>query len=103
MPRSYALSFCGCLYSAAVCKTGKNYCRNSGVKTATVIGFPFGYSAVQSKLAETEQAVIDGADELDVVINLIALKNVDWKYLEDEMKKNNNPSARKRKNNKSDY
>jgi deoxyribose-phosphate aldolase len=61
--------------------------KDSGVKTATVIGFPFGYSIVESKLAETEQAIIDGVDELDVVINLIALKNGDWKYLEEEVKR----------------
>ncbi len=57
----------------------------SGVKTATVIGFPFGYSVMQAKLAEAEQAIIDGADELDAVINLVALKDGDWKYLENEM------------------
>jgi len=57
----------------------------SGVKTATVIGFPFGYSVRQAKQAEAEQAIIDGADELDAVINLVALKDGDWKYLENEM------------------
>ena len=49
-----------------------------GVNVATVIGFPFGYSPIAAKLAETEQALADGADELDVVINLIALKAGDW-------------------------
>lgn len=57
----------------------------SSVKTATVIGFPFGYSAVAAKLAEIEQAIADGADELDVVINISALKNGDRKYLQTEM------------------
>ncbi len=57
----------------------------SAVKLATVIGFPFGYSALEAKLAEIEQAVEDGSDELDVVINLIALKNGNWAYLETEM------------------
>jgi deoxyribose-phosphate aldolase len=55
------------------------------VKVATVIGFPFGYSVVKAKLAETEQALADGAEELDVVINLVALKNGDWEYLTREM------------------
>jgi deoxyribose-phosphate aldolase len=55
------------------------------VKVATVIGFPFGYSVLKAKLAETEQALIDGADELDVVINLVALKERDWQYLAKEM------------------
>ena len=58
---------------------------NSGVKVATVIGFPFGYSAIEAKLAELVLAVVDGADELDVVINIAALKNNDWQYLAKEL------------------
>jgi deoxyribose-phosphate aldolase len=57
-----------------------------GVKVATVIGFPFGYSTVRAKLAEVDQAIADGADELDIVINLIALKGGNWQALEEEMK-----------------
>lgn len=57
----------------------------SSVKTATVIGFPFGYSIARAKLAEAQQAIQDGADELDVVINLVALKNKAWQYLELEI------------------
>lgn len=54
-------------------------------KIATVIGFPFGYSVVAAKLEEAKQAIADGAHELDVVINLTALKNGDWNYLQMEM------------------
>lgn len=54
-------------------------------KIATVIGFPFGYSVVAAKMEEAKQAIADGADELDVVINLTALKNDDWNYLQSEM------------------
>jgi deoxyribose-phosphate aldolase len=61
--------------------------KNTGVKTATVIGFPMGYSSVVSKMTETREAIADGAEELDVVINLIALKNNEWGYLNDEMQK----------------
>jgi deoxyribose-phosphate aldolase len=57
----------------------------SAVKTATVIGFPFGYSVTKAKLAEVGQAISDGADELDTVIDLIALKSGDWGSLEREM------------------
>ena len=56
------------------------------VKVATVIGFPFGYSATKAKLAEVAQAVADGADELDIVINLVALKEGDWTQLDEEMR-----------------
>ncbi|OQP66729.1 deoxyribose-phosphate aldolase [Niastella populi] len=57
----------------------------SAVKTATVIGFPFGYSVARAKQAEVQQAIQDGADELDVVINLVALRSKAWQYLELEM------------------
>jgi deoxyribose-phosphate aldolase len=76
---------------AAVCvpppfiKKAKELLKNSAVKTATVIGFPFGYSAIEAKLSEVVLAIVDGADELDVVINLIALKNNDWQYLASEI------------------
>lgn len=76
---------------AAVCvpppfvKKAKELLQGSSVKTATVIGFPFGYSATEAKLAEVLLAIVDGADELDVVINLIALKNNDWQYLANEI------------------
>ena len=60
--------------------------RSEGVRVATVIGFPFGYSATQAKLVEVAQALTDGADELDVVVNLIRLKEGDWAALETEMR-----------------
>jgi len=56
-----------------------------GVRTATVIGFPFGYSAVAAKLAEIGQVLADGVDELDIVINLVLLKGERWPELEEEM------------------
>ncbi len=59
---------------------------NTPVHTATVIGFPFGYSSLDSKMAETRLALQQGVDELDVVINLIALKNKEWSYVEKEIK-----------------
>ena len=60
--------------------------RQSGARVATVIGFPFGYSVGRAKLAEVEQALADGADELDVVINLAALKEGNWGMLASEMR-----------------
>lgn len=76
---------------AAVCvpppfvKKAKGLTQGTAVKTATVIGFPFGYSAIEAKLSEVVLAIVDGADELDIVINLIALKNNDWQYLANEI------------------
>ncbi len=55
------------------------------VRIATVIGFPFGYSVTEAKVAETILAIVDGAHEIDMVINLIALKQADWTYLQKEV------------------
>ncbi|NOT93273.1 MAG: deoxyribose-phosphate aldolase [Ferruginibacter sp.] len=76
---------------AAVCvpplfvKKAKELTADSNVKVATVIGFPFGYSAVEAKVAEIVLAIIDGADELDMVINISAVKNKDWQFLANEI------------------
>lgn len=67
-------------------KNAKKLLQDSSVKVATVIGFPFGYSLARAKLVEAQQAILDGADELDVVINLVALKSKAWQYLESEMR-----------------
>ncbi len=76
---------------AAVCipppfvKKSKELLQGTKVKVATVIGFPFGYSAIEAKLAEILLAIVDGADELDVVINIMAIKNNDWLYISNEI------------------
>ena len=76
---------------AAVCvpppfvKEAKKIIGQTEVKVATVIGFPFGYSAIEAKIAEIVLAIVDGADELDMVINISALKNNDWQYLANEI------------------
>jgi deoxyribose-phosphate aldolase len=76
---------------AAVCvpplyvKKSKEFVANSEIKVATVIGFPFGYSAIEAKVAEIVLAIVDGADELDMVVNISAIKNADWNFLANEI------------------
>ena len=53
----------------------------SSVKTSTVIGFPLGANKTEIKAAEAAAAVEDGADEVDMVINIGALKSGDWDYV----------------------
>ena len=60
--------------------------KDCDVKIATVIGFPLGYSATPSKAAEIQKAIDDGADELDVVINVSAVKSGDWSYVQNDIK-----------------
>ena len=76
---------------AAVClppmfvKVAKEKLAGTSIKVATVIGFPFGYSAVEAKVAEIVLAILDGVDELDVVVNITAIKNNDWQYVAHEI------------------
>ncbi len=51
----------------------------------TVIGFPLGYSTTKAKIAECEQALEDGASEIDMVINITDVKNGDFKKVEEEI------------------
>lgn len=55
------------------------------VNICTVIGFPLGYSTTVVKAAEVRQAVADGANEVDVVVNLGDVKNGDFKKVTEEI------------------
>lgn len=76
---------------AAVCippyfiAQAKSLLDRSPVKVATVIGFPLGYQSLVAKLAEIEDAIQHGVDELDIVHNLSALKSGDWDHLAKEI------------------
>jgi deoxyribose-phosphate aldolase len=54
----------------------------SGVVPCCVVGFPFGTHTPEAKAAETAQAVADGAREVDMVINVGAVKSGDWDLVE---------------------
>jgi deoxyribose-phosphate aldolase len=56
-------------------KKAKRDIGNSGIQLVTVIGFPLGYQMSQTKEAEAQQAIKDGADELDMVLNISAVKS----------------------------
>lgn len=55
--------------------------KDSDVKVCTVIGFPLGAMSSAGKAAEAAAAVKDGADELDMVINVGMIKSGDWEYV----------------------
>lgn len=55
------------------------------VVIATVIGFPLGYMTTKAKEEETRQALLDGADEIDMVINITDVKNGDYQKVEEEI------------------
>ncbi len=58
---------------------------HSKVKVCTVIGFPFGTNTTDVKVFETKKAIEDGAEELDVVMNISMVKSGNYAYIEDEL------------------
>ena len=55
------------------------------VKVATVVGFPLGYQHSKVKFLETHQAIADGANEIDVVMNISAFKSGKYEEVENEL------------------
>jgi len=63
-----------------------SHLRGTGVKVGTVVGFPLGANLLTTKLAEAEAALRQGAHELDVVMNIGALKSGDRTLVQSEMR-----------------
>lgn len=66
-------------------KLAKNLLKDSTVSVCTVIGFPNGYNTKETKVFEAINAIENGADEIDMVINIEALKNKDFDYIKEEI------------------
>lgn len=67
-------------------RTAKAILEGSDVKVCTVIGFPLGAMTTTSKVFETADAIAKGADEVDMVINVSALKDGKDDYVENEIR-----------------
>ena len=61
--------------------------KGSGVDTCVVIGFPLGASDTEVKVFETKKAIEAGADEIDMVINIGAMKDKKYDYVVEEIRK----------------
>lgn len=59
---------------------------NTDVKIATVVGFPLGANTTETKIFETKDAVEKGATEIDMVINVGAIKSKDYVFVENDIK-----------------
>ena len=70
---------------ASYVKQAKEYCGDK-LAICTVIGFPNGYSTTATKVFETADAVANGADEIDMVINVGMLKAKEYDYVLNEIK-----------------
>lgn len=64
----------------------KKILEGTDVKVCTVIGFPLGAMSTRSKVFETEDAIRMGAEEVDMVINISALKDKEDTYVEEEIR-----------------
>lgn len=60
--------------------------RGSTVKASTTIGFPHGGHTTAVKLAEARQALADGGEELDMVVNISKVVSGDWSYVRDDIR-----------------
>lgn len=77
----YAVCVNGCHVALAY-----NALKDSSVKIAAVIGFPLGAMSTSSKINEAVQCVNDGADEIDMVINIGLLKSMHYEIVEAEIR-----------------
>jgi len=73
-----------CVYPYYV-PLAKSLLKDTNVEVCTVIGFPSGMSSKETKVYEAIDAVEKGATEIDMVINVAALKNKDYKYIKEEI------------------
>lgn len=64
----------------------KRLLNGTGVLVCTVIGFPLGANTIEVKMLETLDAIKNGADEIDMVINIAKAKEGDFAYIEKEIK-----------------
>jgi len=60
--------------------------KNTDVKPSTTIGFPHGCHKIETKIKEIEEALKDGAEELDMVVNISKVLSEDWLYVDNEIK-----------------
>lgn len=66
-------------------KDAAQFLEKSEVKVTTVVGFPMGYATTPAKVEEIKRAIDDGADEVDAVVNICAVKSANWNYVRNDV------------------
>lgn len=66
-------------------KVCSKFLTGTDIHTGAAISFPLGQTSIAAKVAETEDAIKNGANEIDYVINITEVKNKNWSYLKQEM------------------
>ena len=79
-------NFLGVCVNPAYVKLAKEALAGSDVKVVTVIGFPLGANKSEVEAFEASCAVADGADEVDMVLNVSALKDKNYEYVREDIK-----------------
>lgn len=76
---------------AAVCvppfyvRTASVILKEHPIKVVTVIGYPMGYHAIPVKVEEIKRAIDEGVDELDIVVNVAAIKDANWAHVKNDI------------------
>ena len=76
----------GVCINACHIKTAAEVLQGSGVKIVTVVGFPLGADRSEVKALAAKLAIADGADEIDMVLNIGALKDGDYELVENDIR-----------------
>ena len=79
-------NFRGVCVNPLYVKDAKSYLTDTEVKVVTVVGFPLGANSSDVKAYETKKAIEDGADEIDMVINVSAIKDSNWEFVSEDIK-----------------
>ncbi len=77
--------FCSVCVNSFYVKSAVALLAGSNVKVCTVVGFPLGASTMETKRFEAMKAIAEGAREIDMVINVSAMKSGNWQYVLDDM------------------
>lgn len=68
------------------CYIARVHSKYPSLNICTVVGFPLGYSVTKAKVEETKKALLDGANEIDMVVNISDVKNGGYSLVEEEIR-----------------
>lgn len=78
-------NFLGVCVNPLYVALAKEHLKDSDVKIVTVVGFPLGANRSDIKALEAQKAVEDGADEIDMVINVSKIKDKNWEFVKKDI------------------
>lgn len=79
--------FCSVAVNTGMVANCAEFLKDSDVLVDAAVGFPLGITTIDCKVRETEEAIKNGADEIDYVINIGKIKQGDTNYIKEEMEK----------------